>query len=102
VSGRRWLDAALVTWAGYNSVTLRLTAPQAERLQRDWYYGHAAYAAAEDGGVRMTYGEVYPQVCFALLRWLGLGAELLAPAAWRLDFGAAAEPMLAPYRADKP
>ena len=96
--GRRWLDGAMAQWAASAPVTIRLTAAQAQRLQRDWYYGHARYApdpASRD--VLMTYGEVDPQLAFALVRWLGPGAELLTPAAWRADLAAQLQAMLAPY-----
>jgi hypothetical protein len=78
-------------------VQIRLTAAQAERLQRDWYYGHARFDPRDDGGAVMTYGEVDPTLAYALVRWLGPGAELLSPAAWRADFAAELRAMLTPY-----
>jgi predicted DNA-binding transcriptional regulator YafY len=83
VLGRRWLDAAMVQWTAEAPVVLSLTAQQGERLQADWYYSHAQYAQAKDGRVTMTFGEDEPAVVFALLRWLGPGARLVAPASWR-------------------
>lgn len=102
MQGRQWLSRALQEWAASSAVTLRLTAEQAERLQRDWYYGHARFEAQADGAVRMTYGEMWPQAAFALLRWLGPGAELLEPRAWREAFAAALRAMLAPYAPPEP
>lgn len=98
LAGRRWLSEAMAEWAASFPVTIRLTAGQAERLQRDWYYGHAQFAPDPAGdGVLMTYGEVDPQLAFALVRWLGPGAELLTPEAWRGDFAAELRALLAPY-----
>ncbi len=96
--GRRWLTGAMAQWAASAPVTIRLTPAQAERLQRDWYYGHAQFAPDPAGdGVVMTYGEVDPQLAFALVRWLGAGAELLTPAAWRADLAADLRALLLPY-----
>lgn len=101
LAGRRWLTEAMDQWGASFPVTIRLTAAQAERLQRDWYYGHAHYAPDPAGdGVMMTYGEVDPQLAFALVRWLGPGAELLTPEAWRADFAAGLRALLAPYAAE--
>ncbi len=98
--GRRWLTGAMAQWAASSPVTIRLTPAQAERLQRDWYYGHARFAPDAAGSVIMTYGEVDAQLAFALVRWLGPGAELLTPAAWRADFAAGLQALLAPYTPD--
>ena len=95
--GRRWLTGAMAQWAAADPVQIRLTPAQAQRLQRDWYYGHARFDPLDSGAVVMTYGEVDPQLAFALLRWLGPGAELLTPAAWRAQYAADLRAMLAPY-----
>lgn len=95
VLGRRWLDAAMAQWAAEAPVVLSLTAQQAERLQADWYYGHAQYAQAEDGRVTMTFGEDKPAAVLALLGWLGPGARLVAPASWRPAWRAQLRAMLA-------
>ena len=51
----------------------------------------AACGATEpDGpdGVVLVYGESDRALAFALVRWLGPGAEILAPAEWRAAFAA--------------
>jgi predicted DNA-binding transcriptional regulator YafY len=78
-----WLDTAMAQWAAEAPVVLNLSAPQAERLRADWYYGHAHFAPDEEGRVTMTFGEDNPEVVFALLRWLGPGARLVEPTSWR-------------------
>lgn len=83
VLDRRWLDAAMAQWATEAPVTLALTRRQAEQLQTDWYYRHARFADLADGRVAMTFGEDDQAVVFTLLRWLGPGAQLLEPQAWR-------------------
>jgi predicted DNA-binding transcriptional regulator YafY len=83
VLGRQWLRAAFAGWAVEAPVVLHLTHAQAERLRQDWYYGHAEYAELPDGKVRMGFGEDNPAVVLALLRWLGRGAVLIEPRAWR-------------------
>ncbi|HUZ84962.1 MAG TPA: YafY family protein [Gaiellales bacterium] len=95
--GRAWLAAAMASWAEESAVRLRLTTEQAGRLRRDWYYGHARFDARPDGGVTMTFGEDEPRAVLALLRWLGPGAELLEPAAWRGELRAELARMLADH-----
>jgi predicted DNA-binding transcriptional regulator YafY len=95
--GRRWLDAAIGQWSAEAPVRIRMTASQAERLRCDWYYGHARFDEHASGDVTMTFGEDDREVVFALLRWLGPGAELLAPEEWRAAFAADVRAMLAPY-----
>jgi predicted DNA-binding transcriptional regulator YafY len=94
--GRRWLDDAMAQWAAQAPVSIRMTAAQAARLKRDWYYGHACFDEHE-GDVLMSFGESDRQVVFALLRWLGPGAELIAPAHWRAEFAAEVRALLAQY-----
>lgn len=94
--GRRWLTQAMATWAARSPVVIRMTLVQAEQLQRDWYYGHAQFEQHGDQ-VLMTIGEVDCELVFALVRWLGPGAELLAPEGWRAAFVAELQGMLAPY-----
>jgi len=81
--GRRWLDEAMATWMAEAPVVIRLTKTQATRLQQDWYYRHAHFAELTDTQVQMTFGEDDCEVVMQLLRWLGPGAELIAPTAWR-------------------
>jgi len=64
-------------------VRLRITEEQAQHLQRDWNYRFAHYEPAGAGNILMTIGEQDPELVLALVRWLGPGAELLTPAAWR-------------------
>lgn len=96
--GRRWLRSAMRAWATEAPARIRLTRPQCERLKSDWYYRHADYEQLPDGGVLMTFGEDNRQVLFDLLRWLGPGAELIEPHAWRAQFKAELERMLESYR----
>jgi predicted DNA-binding transcriptional regulator YafY len=80
--GRRWLAKAMERWRKGSPVRILLTADQAERLKRDWYFGHAAYETRGDGKVVMTYGESDAAACLALVRWLGPGAAILDPPDW--------------------
>lgn len=95
--GRVWLDEAMADWTREAPVRLRLTPDQAARLRQDWYYGRARFEPQPDGSVLMTYGEDDQALVFALLRWLGPGAELIEPAAWRDAFGAELAEMLADH-----
>jgi predicted DNA-binding transcriptional regulator YafY len=95
--GRRWLDDAIGQWTAEAPVRIRMTPGQADRLRRDWYYGHARFEEDASGGVTMTFGEDDREVVFGLLRWLGPGAELLAPEEWRDAFAADVRALLAPY-----
>jgi len=95
--GRRWLDDAMAQWAAQAPVSIRMTPAQAAHLKRDWYYGHARFDEHRQGDVLMTFGESDRQVVFALLRWLGPGAELIAPESWRAAFAADVRALLAPY-----
>lgn len=94
---RQWMQPAMAQWLAEAPVTVRLTPAQAERLRQDWYYRHARYEPQPDGSVRLTFGEDDQAVVFALLRWLGPGAELLAPVAWRASLAAELRAMLADY-----
>lgn len=81
--GHAWLRAAMATWRARAPVQLRVTMEQAQRLQRDWYYGFAHYEPDGEGKILMTIGEQDPELVLALVRWLGPGAELLTPVGWR-------------------
>lgn len=98
--GRQWLSGAMAEWASRTPVVIRITPTQAELLRRDWYYCHAVFSATGAGQVSMTIGEVDQALVFALLRWLGPGAELVAPVEWRSAFVADVQALLAPYTAD--
>lgn len=95
--GRQWLGKAMARWAEEAPVKIRLTPAQAGRLKHDWYYGHARYEARSDGDVLMTFGEGRREFVFELLRWLGPGAELVEPQAWRNELKRELEEMLAVY-----
>lgn len=81
--GRRWLQPAIHQWAREAPVKIRLTTRQAQRLQQDWYYRQAHYEHRAEDEVVMTFGEEDQAQVLALVRWLGPGAELLEPLAWR-------------------
>ena len=81
--GRAWLRTAMAAWRSRAPVRLRITEEQAQRLQQDWYYRFAHYEPDDAGRVIMTIGERDRDLVFALVRWLGPGAELLAPVEWR-------------------
>lgn len=83
--GRTWLANAMQKWRGEAPVQVRITAQQAAILRQDWYYRYADYSERADGDWLMTFGEDNPQLVLDLLRWLGPGAELLKPQAWRAD-----------------
>jgi len=82
--GRSWLADAMRRWVRESDapVRLRITAEQAERLKRDWFYGRAQFEVV-DGAHQVTYSESSKERVFELVRWLGPGAELLEPVAWR-------------------
>ena len=95
--GRRWLRSAMEQWAESEPVVIRLTRAQAERLKQDWYYRHARFEDLTDGGAQMSLGEDDRAIVLELLRWLGPGAELIEPNAWRADLRAELAAMLAVY-----
>ncbi|MGA7671718.1 MAG: YafY family protein [Nitrolancea sp.] len=84
--GRAWLRKAMKQWTRESPVRVRLTPTLAERLQHDWYYSHATFTRCDDDSVLMSFGEDRQEYVFELLRWLGPGAEMLEPIAWRQDF----------------
>jgi predicted DNA-binding transcriptional regulator YafY len=95
--GRKWLEKAMERWRETGAVRIALSAEQAALLRRDWYYGHARFEERLDGRVEMSYGESMPEAAAALVRWLGPGAELLEPAAWRPIVAAGLREMLAAH-----
>jgi predicted DNA-binding transcriptional regulator YafY len=96
--GRRWLAAAMRVWAREAPVRIAITPAQRERLGRDWYFQHADFEPLPDGRVLMRFGEDNPAIALALLRWLGPGAELIEPRAWRARLSDELAAMLASYR----
>jgi predicted DNA-binding transcriptional regulator YafY len=95
--GRTWLASAMEEWRERAPVKMRLSCAQAERLQQDWYYRHAQFEPVAEDQLIMTFGEQNPTVVLELLRWLGPGAELLEPVAWRERMKEELRQMLASY-----
>jgi predicted DNA-binding transcriptional regulator YafY len=95
--GRTWLASAMEEWRERAPVKIRLSCAQAERLQRDWYYRHAHFEPITADQMVMTFGEDNPTVVLELVRWLGPGAELLEPVAWREKVKEDLRQMLASY-----
>jgi predicted DNA-binding transcriptional regulator YafY len=95
--GHSWLEAAMRRWSEESPVVLRVTSRQAERLKQDWYYRHANFEELASGRVKVTYGEDDRAVVLDLLRWLGPGAELIAPVEWRSALRAELAEMLAAH-----
>jgi predicted DNA-binding transcriptional regulator YafY len=98
--GHRWLRAAMESWRANAPVTIQLTRQQARRLQQDWYYRHAHFEELPGDQVLMTFGEGERTVVLELLRWLGPGAELVAPVEWRAALRAELAQMLDTYAED--
>lgn len=98
--GRTWLKVAMQQWAQEVPISIRLSRQQAERLEKDWYYQHAIFESLPDERVLMTFGEEDQQIVLELLRWLGPGAELIEPVAWRSALKAELIQMLASYTDD--
>lgn len=95
--GRKWLAEAMARWIEEAPVVIRMRRAQADRLKQDWYYRHARFADVSAQEVIMTFGESDRQMVFELLRWLGPGAVLLEPKAWRAAFAAEMRTLLAAY-----
>jgi len=95
--GHAWLKDAMDAWREEAPVRLRVTRAQARWLQQDWYYRFAQYEGEGEDTMLMTFGEGDRHLVFALLRWLGPGAELLSPVAWREAFASETRATLAPY-----
>lgn len=95
--GRSWLQSAMEQWRECSLVKIRLSSSQAQRLQEDWYYRYAHFEPISGQQVIMSFGENNPTFVLELLRWLGPGAELLEPQAWREKVREELEQMLASY-----
>ena len=80
---RAWLREAMEEWRRLSPVEIHVTQAHAALLRRDWYYRHAQFAPLPDGRVQVRFGERDASLVLALVRWLGPGAELHAPLAWR-------------------
>jgi predicted DNA-binding transcriptional regulator YafY len=98
---RKWLGKAMARWREGPTARIEMTAAQAERLKRDWYYAHALFEESGGGRVAMTYGEDDPEAAAALVRWLGPGAELAEPAEWRAIVAEGLRAMLAAHAEEK-
>ena len=95
--GRKWLQSAMKQWQHNALVVIRLTQLQVERLKQDWYYRHATFEEVADNQFIMMLGEDNQIVILELLRWLGPGAELMEPKAWREQMKEDLHRMLAIY-----
>jgi predicted DNA-binding transcriptional regulator YafY len=99
--GHTWLQSAMKRWIQESPVVIRLARRQAERLKQDWYYRHAHFMDLSDDQIIMTFGEGDRSVVLDLLRWLGPGAELIAPVGWRAAIRAELAEMLQVYTDDE-
>lgn len=79
---RPWLREAMQHWIGQSPVRLQVSAAQAERLGRDWYFGSAELRPLAGGAFEFCWGEGEFERVRELLAWLGSPARLLAPAEW--------------------
>ena len=95
--GRAWIVPAMEQWREQAPVKISLSSAQATRLQQDWYYCYAHFEPSGEGQVVMTFGESNPAIVLELLRWLGPGAELIEPRAWREKIREELQQMLAYY-----
>ena len=98
--GRNWLGAAMQRCAEEAPVKIRLTQQQAERLRQDWYYRQAVFEPLSETETLITFGADDPEAVLELLRWLGVGAELLEPRQWRGLMKDCLTQMLARYSED--
>jgi hypothetical protein len=100
--GRKWLRDALQTWMDEAPVKIRLTRRQADRLRQDWYYRQAVFEPMSETETLLTIGSDDVEAVLELLRWLGVGAQLVEPAGWRGLMKAQLTQMLASYAEDDP
>ncbi|NBN64962.1 helix-turn-helix transcriptional regulator [Pannonibacter tanglangensis] len=78
--GGAWLSRAMRRWAEEDGLAeIRVTAEQARRLSQDWYYRHALFTPDGTGRVRVRLAATSADRLYPLVRWLGPGAELIAP-----------------------
>ncbi len=97
--GRSWFGKAMRRWIEESDdvVRVRITPVQARRLGRDWYYAHALYEPDGDGGIVLSFRQANRSIAFELVRWLGPGAELLEPTAWRDELASELAAMAGAY-----
>ncbi|MBA5777033.1 YafY family transcriptional regulator [Stappia sp. F7233] len=98
--GRTWLASAMRRWESDGDIAeIRVTPEQAETLARDWFYRHAAFTRLASGDTLIGIPNPTERELFALIRWLGPGAELLKPLDLREKLARSLEAMAATYRA---
>lgn len=84
--GGAWLKQAMRRWETESPIArIKITAEQAAKLSSDWYYRHAAFAPAPDGGIVISIPDTASSRILPLVRWLGRGAELLEPEFMRAE-----------------
>lgn len=98
--GRNWLKSAMDQWRQETPVKICLSPAQAGRLQKDWYYRHAHFEPVGEAQILMTFGADNQAAVLELLRWLGPGAELIKPRAWRATMREELAQMLGQYEGD--
>ncbi|AXS40357.1 WYL domain-containing protein [Breoghania sp. L-A4] len=100
--GGAWLARAMRRWEQEDTIVqIRVRPEQAAKLSLDWYYRHAAFTPDGDGNVLISIPRNDPAVIFPLVRWLGPGAELLAPVHLREQLAAELEAMAATHRVER-
>lgn len=101
--GGAWLSRAMRRWAQEDGLAeLRVTAEQARRLSQDWFYRHALFTPDGTGAVRVRLADTSAERLYPLLRWLGPGAELIAPEALRAGLAAELTAMAAAHGGTAP
>lgn len=92
--GGAWLSRAMRRWEQEETIAhIRVGAEQAAKLSHDWYYRHAVFTPDGDGNITISVPKTDPGTLFPLIRWLGPGAELIAPQALRADLASELEGM---------
>lgn len=78
--GGTWLSQAMRRWERDEQISkIRVTAHQAKKLSADWYYKHAVFTPLANDSILISIPSISPARILPLVRWLGAGAELLAP-----------------------
>jgi predicted DNA-binding transcriptional regulator YafY len=78
--GGVWLSRAMRRWEQQEQIARILITPaQADKLGADWYYRHAVFTPAGDGRILISIPSTARSRILPLVRWLGPGAELIAP-----------------------
>jgi predicted DNA-binding transcriptional regulator YafY len=101
--GGAWLSQAMRRWEQEEQIAkILITASQAKKLSADWYYRHAVFTPAGEGKILISIPSTSRMRILPLVRWLGPGAELLAPEPLRQEFAAELEELTRLYGAAKP